>query len=295
MSPENLAARLLAILFPLFAVVLASYFYGRRHKPEMAVANRINMDVFVPAVIFSVMAGKPFDVAAYTPLALGALMLMLACGLLTWPLARLLGVQTKTLVPPMMFNNSGNIGLPLALLAWGEDSLQAAVVMFVVECFLHFTLGARMLDPKARVLTLWRIPVVFAALAGLAVAILKIPLWQPAVTAIKMLGDISVPLMLFSLGVRMTDVSFRDWKLAAGSAIVRPLIGMALAWGIVRLLGLAHQQAAMLIVFGALPPAVLNFLFSERYRQEPQRVASIVLIGNLAALLFLPLALAFVL
>ena len=51
----------------------------------------------------------------------------------------------------------------------------------------------------------------------------------------------------------------------------------------------------MLFVFGALPPAVLNFLFAERYRQEPQRVASIVLIGNLAALIFLPLALAWVL
>jgi predicted permease len=51
----------------------------------------------------------------------------------------------------------------------------------------------------------------------------------------------------------------------------------------------------MLFVFGALPPAVLNFLFAERYKQEPQRVASIVLIGNLAALIFLPLALAYVL
>ena len=55
------------------------------------------------------------------------------------------------------------------------------------------------------------------------------------------------------------------------------------------------RDAAMLFVFGALPPAVLNFLFAERYRQEPQRVASIVLIGNLAALIFLPLALAWVL
>ena len=51
----------------------------------------------------------------------------------------------------------------------------------------------------------------------------------------------------------------------------------------------------MLLVFGALPPAVLNFLFAERYKQEPQRVASIVLIGNIAALIFLPLALALVL
>ena len=61
------------------------------------------------------------------------------------------------------------------------------------------------------------------------------------------------------------------------------------------LLGLDAMQTGMLLIFGALPPAVLNFLFDERYKQEPERVASIVLIGNLAALLFLPLALALVL
>ena len=295
MTESSLAYRLVAILFPIFAIVAAGYFYARRHKPEMAVANRINMDVFVPAVVFAAMAGKQFEVQIYAPLALGALLLLLLCGLLAWPVARITGADAKTLVPPMMFNNSGNIGLPLAVLAWGEEALPAAVIMFMVENTLHFTLGARVLDPHARLLTLWRVPVVFAAAAGLAVALLKLPVWQPAVTAIKMLGDISVPLLLFSLGVRMTDVSFREWKLALGAALLRPLLGMLLASMIIHVLGLHGRDAAMLFVFGALPPAVLNFLFAERYRQEPQRVASIVLIGNLAALLFLPLALAWVL
>jgi predicted permease len=169
------------------------------------------------------------------------------------------------------------------------------VILFMVENTLHFSFGARLLDPHARLLTLWRVPVVFAAIAGLTVAVVKIPVWEPLLIGIKMLGDISVPLLLFSLGVRMTDVSFRDWKVPLGSAVLRPLAGMAIAWGVIELLGLQGRDAAMLLVFGALPPAVLNFLFAERYRQEPERVASIVLIGNLAALFFLPLALAIVL
>lgn len=295
MSDHSLTVRLLAVLFPIFGIVAAGYFYGRRHKPEMAVANRLNMDVFVPALVFAAMAGKSFDLAAYAPLALGAFLLLATCGLLAWPVARLCGVPAKTLVPPMLFNNSGNIGLPLALLAWGEDALPAAVILFMVENTLHFTFGARWLDPQARLLLLWRIPVVFAAIAGLLVATLKITLWAPLLVGIKMLGDISVPLMLFALGVRMTGFTLNDWQLAAGSAVLRPLAGMAIAWGIIHLLGLEGRDAAMLLVFGALPPAVLNFLFAERYRQEPQRVASIVLIGNLAALFFLPLALALVL
>lgn len=295
MPEDSLTVRLLTILFPIFSIVAAGFFYGRKHKPEMAVANRLNMDVFVPALVFAAMAGKSFDLAAYAPLALGGFLVLALCGLLAWPVARLCGVQPKTLVPPMLFNNSGNIGLPLAVLAWGESALPAAVILFMVENTLHFSFGARLLDPKTRFLTLWRIPVVFAALAGLTVALLKIPVWQPLVMAIRMLGDVSVPLLLFSLGVRMTDVSFGEWKLSVGSAILRPLAGMLVAWLIIRLLGLEGRDAAMLLVFGALPPAVLNFLFAERYRQEPQRVASIVLVGNLAALIFLPLALALVL
>lgn len=295
MDEQSLTFRLLAILFPIFGIVAAGFFYGRKHKPEMAVANRLNMDVFVPALVFAAMAGKSFDLAAYAPLALGGFLVLAACGLIAWPLARLCGVQAKTLAPPMMFNNSGNIGLPLAVLAWGEAALPAAVILFMVENTLHFSFGAKLLDPKTRILMLWRIPVVFAAIAGLTVAILDIPVWQPLVIAIKMLGDVSVPLLLFSLGVRMTDVSFGEWKLSVGSALLRPLGGMLIAWGVIELIGLEGRDAAMLLVFGALPPAVLNFLFAERYKQEPQRVASIVLVGNLAALIFLPLALALVL
>ncbi|NTV12130.1 MAG: AEC family transporter, partial [Zoogloea sp.] len=58
------------------------------------------------------------------------------------------------------------------------------------------------------------------------------------------------------------------------------------------LFDLPAGERGMLLVFGALPPAVLNYIFAERYRQEPEKVASIVLIGNVAALAFLPLALA---
>ena len=295
MDESSLTFRLLAILFPIFGIVAAGFFYGRKHKPEMAVANRLNMDVFVPALVFAAMAGKSFDLTAYAPLALGGFIVLAVCGLLAWPIARLCGVQSKTLAPPMMFNNSGNIGLPLAVLAWGESALPAAVILFMVENTLHFSFGAKLLDPKTRILMLWRIPVVFAAIAGLTVAVLKIPVWQPLVIAIKMLGDVSVPLLLFSLGVRMTDVSFGEWKLSVGSALLRPLAGMAIAYAVIQLFGLEGRDAAMLVVFGALPPAVLNFLFAERYQQEPQRVASIVLVGNLAALVFLPLALVLVL
>ena len=80
----------------------------------------------------------------------------------------------------------------------------------------------------------------------------------------------------------------------AGAA-ARPVLGMLIAWAAGWALGLSPQHQSMLLVFGALPPAVLNYVFAERYRQEPDKVASIVMVGNVAALVFIPLALAIVL
>ena len=297
-----LAQRLVEILFPLFALVALGYVIGKRHRPELSGANRLNMDVFTPALVFAALAGRQVDVLAYLPLVLAALVLVLGSGALGWWLAHRLQEDPRTLAPPMMFNNCGNLGLPLALLTFGEQALAPMVVLFIVSNLLHFSLGVWLLDRRARLSHLWRVPTVLAAVAGLAVGAAGWTVWPPLLTTLKMLGDISIPLMLFGLGVRLAETPIRAWRLGVIVALARPLSGMALAAAMIGLYQLMDGawrleplQAALLLLFGALPPAVLNYLFAERYGQEPDKVASIVLVGNLASVAFLPLALAAVL
>jgi malate permease and related proteins len=288
--------RILAIIFPIFAIVAAGWLYARHRQTrgglDMAFANQLNMEVFVPALIFAALAAKSFDLAAYDRLAIGALALMLGSGLIAWGIARTLREQPKTFVPPMMFTNSGNMGLPLMVLAFGEAALPAAVVLFFVENVLHYTLGTWMLDHHARLWNLWRVPVIFAALAALAINLSGFELWQPLYLAIKLVGDVAIPLLLFSLGVRLAVSTWSDVRIGVIGAVVCPVTGMLFAWLLSRLLGLNESAAALLMLFGALPPAVLNYVFAERYQQEPAKVASIVMIGNLGSLVFVPLALA---
>ena len=288
-------SKIVAIVFPIYAMIAAGYIYGRWKRPDMAFANELNMDVFVPALIFAALAAKSFAIDQHLPMALGATLVVFGTGLLAWPLARVLGVATNTFVPPMMFKNSGNMGLPLMVLAFGEQALPAAIVLFFVENTLHYSLGTWMLDHHAKLWNLWRVPVIAAAIAGLAVSLLRIELWAPLYIGIKMLGDVSIPMLLFSLGVRLTDSVARDVQLGLVGAALCPLAGMAIAWAVAPLLGVDDMQAGMLLIFGALPPAVLNYIFAEKYKQEPERVASIVMIGNTASLLFIPLALFFAL
>ncbi|MES9958180.1 MAG: AEC family transporter, partial [Sedimenticola sp.] len=85
------------------------------------------------------------------------------------------------------------------------------------------------------------------------------------------------------------------WRIGIVGAVVCPLSGLLIAVPLGMMLGLSGLQYAMLLVFGALPPAVLNYMVAERYGQEPQNVASIVMLGNLASVIVIPAVLAFVL
>jgi predicted permease len=283
--------RIVSILFPLFAISALGYVVARRAKPDLTAANRLNMDVFTPALVFSAMAEKGFHITAYLPLALAALLVILGSGVLGWGVARLLGLDPKTFVPPMMFNNCGNFGLPIAVFAFGPAALGAGVAMFLVSNLMQFSFGTWMLDRATRLSMAWRSPTILAALAGIGVSLSGAAVWPPLLETVKMLGDISVPLMLFALGGRLAVSRINAVGVGVLGAVMRPVLGMALAWGLARLLPLPPQQQAMLLVFGSLPPGVLNYIFAERYQQEPEKVASMVLIGNLAAFISLPVAL----
>ncbi|MBP7639949.1 MAG: AEC family transporter [Thauera sp.] len=271
------------------------YFVGRRMKPDLSHANKLNMDVFVPALVFGALVGKDFRLGEYLPLLFATVVIIVGSGVAGWLVARAAGIATKTLVPPMMFNNCGNLGLPLAVLAFGESALAPAVVMFVVSNVIHFSYGAWLLDHHTKLSTVWRSPSILATIAGLAVGFLGIEVWPPLLMSIEMVGDISIPLMLFALGVRLADSRISAVGFGVFGAVLRPVVGMALAWSLLQVLDLPAREQALVLVYGALPPAVLNYMFAERYNQEPDKVASMVLIGNLAAVVFLPIALALVL
>ncbi len=290
-----LGLRILAIVFPVFAIIGVGWWYGRVKRPDIGVTNQISMDVLVPALVFAALASKEFDFAHYGQLALAGAVVILGSGLLAWPVARLLKVDARTFVPPMMFNNSGNMGIPLIVLAFGEAALGAAIILFLVEMVLHFSMGPYLLAHRMRLLQLLKTPVMAATVAGVAVSLSGTALPDPLYAAIKMVGDASIPMLLFALGVRLNQVSFRDWHIGLASGIASPATGIVMVLLVAPFLDLDPTQQAILLVFGALPPAVLNYLMAEQYRQEPERVASIVLLGNLAALVVMPVVLVFAL
>ena len=283
--------RVLGIILPVFSIILLGYVYAWRANPDMTWVNRLNVNVLAPALIFTALASKDFDLATHALLILGAIGVVAGSGLLAWPFAKLLHEDTRTFVPPMMFNNCGNMGLPIAALAFGPIGLSAMVALFTVSNLLHFTLGVHIVNRHAAFWPVLRNPMVVATFAGFAYALLRPEAPEWLMLAIKITGDAMIPLMLISLGVRMATVRWGGWNLGVIGALVCPLTGIAMAALLSPVLGLDPTQSGLLILFGCLPPAVLDFMVAEQYNQEPAKVASIVLIGNVASIAFVPLGL----
>jgi predicted permease len=257
----------------------------------MTIVNRISMNVLAPALVFSALASRDFDMAANRMLLVGSIGVVLGSGLLAWPFARLLHANARTFVPPMMFNNCGNMGLPLAALAYGAAGFSPMVALFTISNLLHFTLGIWIIDHHARFGSLLRNPIVISTVLGFVFAATHPPMPEWLSVAIKLVGDALIPMMLLSLGARLYEASFSDWRIGLVGGIVCPLTGIAIAALLSGLLGLDPTQQGLLILFGSLPPAVLNFMVAEQFGQEPGKVASIVLIGNLLSLVFVPIGL----
>lgn len=287
-------AQILSTMLPVFLIAGCGALYGRYRTPDIQGLNTLNMELFVPMLVFAVLADQQAPLQEYTSLALAAAVVVLGSGIVLYPVARALDLNLKTFLPPMMFNNSGNMGIPILVLAFGEAALPAAVVLFVVEMLLHFTVGIYMLDPHTSILRRLRLPVILASIGGLAVNFGGVPMPQWLLETLNMLGGVCIPLMLFTLGVRMLDVDFGDWKLGILGAIACPASGLILAWPMIAILDLPGLQVAALWVFAAMPSAVLNYMLAEQYQQEPEKVASLVLISNLGSIVVMPVVLGLV-
>ncbi|MEM8845083.1 MAG: AEC family transporter [Pseudomonadota bacterium] len=283
------------IMFPLVAIIAIGFIVGLKRAPNLESINEINLYIFIPALVFSALLEYDFEIASYLYLAFSTIILVTVTAIIALPVIKLLKEQYLTIAPPLMFHNAGNIGLPLMALALGEQAIAASLILFLVGNITHFGLGAYMLDQQAKWYRSVMSPPIIAAILALIFQQQDISIPEFIFIPIDMLGNIAVPLLLFSLGVSLANANLGHWKLGIIVGLLTPAIGITIAMLLTFIVPLNNIQVASLLLFGALPPAVMNYLFAQRYGQEPNKVSAIVSIGNALAIITLPLALLYIL
>ena len=288
----DVAEKAALTFLPVLLLAGVGYVYaGRFPQVRTDDLNAINLRVFLPLLVFNALTPAQADWGELGWIAVYGGAIVLGSGILTYPLCRLLGWKPREVVPPMMFSNYGNMGLPLLPLAFGAEALPAAVVLFIVGNTLHLTIGFKIYDNRLRWRELAGTPMLIAAVAGVAAVTAG---WQPRGTVahtLDMAGGVAIPLMLFALGVRLREVTWQMFRASIAPALWCPASGILCFAALWHIIPLPAEEKWVVSVFAALPPALLNYMFAERFQVNPSRVAAIVITGNLLSVAVIPLTL----
>jgi malate permease and related proteins len=260
---------------------------------RMEFITRLSMTLSVPALIFTALMKTEVEPAALRDLTLAAMAAYGALTVIFWGLTSALGLERRTYLSPMIFGNTGNVGLPLAFFAFGQAGLEFAVVVFAVMAVWSFTFGLWIVAGGGSPLRVLKEPLVGATLLG---ALFLWQGWQTpewATRSLELLGQIAIPLMLITLGVAVARLSAGHMGRAVWLSLIRAAVCVAVAAGVGWALGLPPVALAVLILQVSTPVAVTSYMLAEKYGADADAVAGLVIASTLLSVLTLPITLGF--
>ncbi len=291
-----LALEVLQIIAPvilLAGVGFAWAWLGFEYKVQFV--TRLTMNLSVPALIFTALIKTEIDPEALRITAFAATLAYIGVAVALAVFLRIAGYNMRTFLAPLVFGNTGNLGLPLAFFAFGQAGFDYAVVVFAVMAFLSFTIGVWLVSGKASPVNAIKQPIVWATVLGSLFLAngWGLPTW--GLNTLELLGQIAIPLMLITLGVAITRLKPASLGRAFGLSFLKLLICVAVPAGIGLWLGLPPVAFAALVVQVATPVAVTSYMLAEKYEADPDEVAGLVVVSTLLSVVAIPLILAFVL
>ena len=280
-------------VFPVFALIGVGYLFGRFRRIDLGSLADLVVYLAGPALIFSSLSSGDMPASSLAVLAAGTAAIVVGSGLLMKLGFSVAGRRAGALYLPAMFPNCGNMLLPLSLLAFGGDGLRYGVVIFATNLVLQSSVGVALASGRPRPMEIFRLPYIYAVVGALALSWGNVEV--PAVVArpVALAGDMAIPTMLISLGLRLRTVAIDSWRRPLAAALVRIGGGYAVAKIFVALAGPEPMAASCLLLASVMPSAVVNFIFAEKYAGESTDVAAAVVLSTLASIVTTPLLLAF--
>ena len=292
----NLFLTVLEIVTPVFLLAAIGFIWvklGFEYRVEFV--TRLAMTLAVPCLIFTSLMRTEIDPAALATLSYAALAAYGAVTLASYLLVQVTGLGHRTYLAPIIFGNTGNLGLPLALFAFGQVGLGYAVVVFAIMAVLSFTFGVWLVSGGGSPIKALKEPIVAATLLG------AVFMWQgwetpkPLTNTLELIGQMAIPIMLLTLGVAVARLKPGRMGRAVWLSLLKVVICIGAAWGVGRWLALPPVPFAVLVMQISTPVAVTSYMLAEKYGADSDAVAGLVVVSTLLSVVTIPLTLAFLL
>ncbi|MCP5371410.1 MAG: AEC family transporter [Hyphomicrobiales bacterium] len=277
------------IIAPVFVCAGIGFTWARMGRPyDTEMVTALVTAIGAPCLIFNTLLGARADGAALVQVGgatVAAVAIFAAVGVAGLMAFRL---PLRAFLPTLMFPNAGNMGIPLCFLAFGDTGLALSIAIFTVYCVLQFTLGVSIAAGSLSLGRLARVPLIYAVAAAVAMMALDLPVPKWIDNTTRLLGGLTIPMMLITLGFSLAKLRVASLGRGVALAVARLVLGFSVGLLVATLFGLEGAARGVVILECAMPVAVFNYLFAQRYGNRPEEVAGVVVASAILAFVTLP-------
>lgn len=282
-------AQILTIIAPVFCIVALGYFWARwRQAFDSETLTNLVVKVATPCLVFTNLTQLSLGLNAIAEMAFAAVVSVALSAVIGFIVLKVSGLPQHTYLASLMHPNTGNIGLPLALMAFGDEGLALAIAYFIVISISQYTVGYGIAAGRMSLKRFFQQPLLYAVLISLVVINLniQIPVWIAKTTEI--MSGLVIPALLMVLGYSLAELKVTDIKLALYLSVVRLIIGLVVGISLITILSLEGTQAGLVFLLSVMPIAIFNFVFAKHFNRSPERVAGVIIVSTLMVFLLLP-------
>ncbi len=284
--------KLFEVLFPVFFIVGIGYFLGKKNTNfDTTFITNYSANFGAPALfIFAITSsGVKFDIFSeyfiYSIIALASFSIV---GIIFLILMKKDYVRE---LPPFFLPNTGNMGIPICLFAYGSLGMGVAAAISSLVVLLHFTLNIFLASKKMDLKIILKSPSTYAVIISVLFLYYELEMPQFVLNSVMLLGYTMIVLILMSLGISLTQLKVFSIKSSIISSIGRVIIGPLIGFLIIKIFNLSGYAAGVLLIQSSMPSAILTFLIASMYSPKKivDSISSMIVVSTLMSLITVPI------
>ncbi len=282
----------LNILLPLFLLILGGFIISRLFSMPEGPLVRVVTDFFMPLLVLHSFCTTRIPLEHIYKLFGVVTLLIGLLFIISWLYCRAFKLDFKAVAPPLLFMNSGFLGIPLMKLWGGLAAMNLIIIYDQIQTFYIFTLGIIIVTGSYRstgIIEMIRSPLIWAIVVGFGLNLGQVEVHPTLLNALKFGGEAAPALAIFSIGMVLSRYKITMSRHVLAGVAMRIGFGFLFGLALAMLFGLRGTAATVIVIASALPSAVFSVVLPVRYGVNGQYASSVLIISTVLSLLTLPL------
>ena len=284
--------KLFEVLFPVFFIVGIGYFLGKKNpKLDTTFITNFGANIGSPAIVFYSVTTTGITFEIFVSYFFYYFLAIIGFSLVGIIFLKLLKKDIIMELPPFILPNTGNMGLPICLFAYGTQGLGIAGAIASIIILFHFTLGVFLASKKFTLEIITKSPAFYSIIISIIFIYFEMDVPTFVINTTMLLTYATIFLILMSLGIALTRLKIFSFNKALISAIARVLIGPIIGFCIIRIFNLSGVAAGVLLIQCSMPSAILNYLVGSIYSPKKivDNIASMIVVSTILSFITIPI------